>query len=300
MSDNPIDTHSLAPLLRTLVSVVGRRADDPELVAFVTGALGHKKVPGSATDAGDNQYVIARKHGVEMVFDHDIKNDRYPLVPKTKKSFVPYLQLAWLKENFPEPLPLGVRHGMTPEELTERFGHGPAARGTAKVPVWKRVLDPARDIVFEVTRREITIGVSEARELSSRFHPPPQQVGLFLAWAIRRGLLDESRFPGHTDLIAAVREGRKRGSELLAAAMPLGVWDIHMKDVPGLRDSAFGWFHNIDHGYIVFDLIAVFGRRPGPHGHDEPVLDADDPEAVEKATAALDARFAGFLPGHRE
>jgi hypothetical protein len=64
---------------------------------------------------------------------------------------------------------------------------------------------------------------------------------------------------------------------------------------PGLRDFAYGWFHNIDHGYIVFDFIQVFGSRPGPHGHDEPVLDTDDPKAVEKAAKALDTRFAEFI-----
>ncbi len=168
-------------------------------------------------------------------------------------------------------------------------------RGSGKFQYWRKVLDPARDIVLDVCDDEITIGVEEALELTSRHHPPPHICGLFLAWAARRGLLDESRFAGHAELLEAVRKGRAKGSELLAAAIPRGIWDIHLKDEPGLRDFAHGWFHNIDHGYLIFDLIKVFGRRPGPYGHDEPVLDDDDPKAVDKATPSLDKRFTRWV-----
>jgi hypothetical protein len=290
----PSEVAGLTPLLRQLVALVGRRADDPELVAFVTKTLG-QKVPGPTADRGGGKNVVARKHGIEMVFDHDIKNERYPLVPKTKKTFVPYLQLAWLTEKFPGALPFGIAHGMEPDEVTERLGVAPGERGSGKYRYWRKVLDPARDIVLDVDADTITIGVDEARELASRHHPSKQVVGLFLAWAVSRDLIEESRFPGHADLLAAVRRKEQTGSELLATALPRGVWDVHLKDWPGLRDFAFGWFCNIDHGYIIFDLIKVFGSRPGEHGHDEPVLDADDWKAVGKAAKALDKRFAEWV-----
>jgi hypothetical protein len=171
----------------------------------------------------------------------------------------------------------------------------PVTAGTGKVTVWRRVLDPARDIVISVDEREIRIVVDSAREVSSRHHPPVPLVGVFVGWAATRGLLDESRFAGHADLLDAVKKRQKKGSDLLAVAMPRGVWDVHLKDVPGLRDFAHAWFHNIEVGYIVFDLIGVFGARPGPHGHDEPVLDDDDWAAVDRAAKPLDARFAQFL-----
>jgi len=72
-------------------------------------------------------------------------------------------------------------------------------------------------------------------------------------------------------LLAAGRSREKPGGELLAAAAPRGLWDVHLADVPGLRDFACRWFHNIEVGYVVFDLIQVFGPRSGPTGHDEPV-----------------------------
>jgi len=37
------------------------------------------------------------------------------------------------------------------------------------------------------------------------------------------------------------------------------------------------------------------GKREGPYGHDEPVLDDDDWKAVDRATTALDKRFARWV-----
>jgi hypothetical protein len=136
--------------------------------------------------------------------------------------------------------------------------------------------------------------VAEARELASRSDLRPQ-VGLFLAWAVRRNLLDEARFSAHADPIRAVRRGEKRGSELLATALPRGLWDTHLKDLPDLRDFAFRWFHNLGDSDIVSDLIKVFRARRGSHGHDEPILDEDDGKAVGRATKALDKRFAAWV-----
>jgi hypothetical protein len=123
---------AITPLLKSLVTLMGRRADDPELVAFITNTLGRNKVPDSATDASNAKYVIAKKHGIEMAFGHDIKNERYPLVPKTKRTFVPYLTIAWLRPQFPEPLPFGLAHGMTPDEITQTLGVAPVTRGYSR------------------------------------------------------------------------------------------------------------------------------------------------------------------------
>ena len=69
----------------------------------------------------------------------------------------------------------------------------------------------------------------------------------------------------------------------MQAALPRGLWDIHLKDEPGLRRFAFQWFHNIGGVYIRDDLVAIFGARKGEYGHDEAVLDDDDWSAVKKA-----------------
>lgn len=42
------------------------------------------------------------------------------------------------------------------------------------------------------------------------------------------------------------------------------------------------------------DLIDLFGKREGEHGHDEPSLDTDDAQALARAMPRFDARFAGL------
>jgi hypothetical protein len=283
------------PLLGTVIRLVGRRADDPEVKDFVTRVLG-KKVPDSTTDANRTKNVTAPEQGIELAFAHDVKNEQYPLVRKSKSSYVPYLQVAWLTEKFGEPLPFGVRVGMTPEEITSRLGVAPRERGGARRLEWARAVDPARDVSLTVDKKSVAVEIDAAQELSSRHGVPPRPVvGLFVAWAVQRGLLNEPRLAEHAELLAAVRRRECRGSDLLDRAFPRGLWDTHLKDETGLRAFAFGWFHNIGGSFIRDDLVTVFGGRQGPYGHREAALDDDAWANVDRAAAALDARFAAWV-----
>jgi hypothetical protein len=47
---------------------------------------------------------------------------------------------------------------------------------------------------------------------------------------------------------------------------------------------------------IAEDLIEVFGKRAGPHGHDEPALEDDTDDAVKRASAAFDGWFRTLRP----
>lgn len=282
----------LSPFVKQIVHVVGRRADDPDVIAFVTNALG-QKVPAATTDAEGTKHAVSKKLGVELAFNHDVKNDAYPLVPKTKKSFIPYLSLAWLTRKF-EELPFGIAFGMPPDEVTQRLGVEPVIKPVG--PTWARVLDPGRAVFLKVDATECRICVDEARELCGRHGVPPKPVvGVFVAWAARRGLLDAARVGAHASLLDDVRAGKRKGSELLAAVWPRGLWEIDLVDRPGLRQFAFCWFHNLDDLWITRDLIEVFGERKNQYAHREPVLDDDDAAAVERAAPKLDAVFAPWL-----
>ncbi len=298
MKKNAVDVAGMMPLLQKLVALVGRRSDDPKLVGFVTKTLGQKKVPDSGSDLGSSKYVSAKKHGIVMNFNHNIKNERYPLIPRTKKTFVPYLGLAWLAPKFPEPLPFGLMHGMTVEQITKQLGEPRRPLGSTNITYWERVLDPARDVVFGISRGTVTtqimIAVDQARELAPRYYSRTI-TGLFVAWAIQRNLLDESRFAAHAGLLAAVRKREKKGSDLVAAALTRGLWDTHLKDLPGLRDFVYEWLHNLNDSYITFDLATVFKGQRGEYGHREPVIEDDDWKAVQKATKAFDKRFSQWV-----
>src|SRR5262245_66175851 len=100
-------------------------------------------------------------------------------------------------------------------------------------------------------------------------------------------LLEPGAFLGHEALLQAVRQREERGSKLVETALPRGLWDIHLKDLPGLRHFAFEWMHNIGGKFIRDDLVGVFGSREGPHGHAQAALENDDWQAVDKATPML-------------
>jgi hypothetical protein len=108
--------------------------------------------------------------------------------------------------------------------------------------------------------------------------------------------LEPKAFLGHEALLEAVRERKERGSKLVEAALPRGLWDIHLKDLPGFRDFAYEWLHRLGETWIRDDLVSVFGSREGPYGHAEAVLDSDDWQEVDRATPVLDRRFAQWTP----
>lgn len=137
------------------------------------------------------------------------------------------------------------------------------------------------------------IQIKQARELTARWESRPL-VGLLVAWLAGDAFLEPKAFLGHEALLEGVRKRKERGSKLVEAALPRGLWDIHLKDLPGFRDFAYGWMHNIGGMFIRDDLVSVFGSREGPYGHQEAVLDDDDWQAVDKATPVLDRRFAGW------
>jgi hypothetical protein len=280
--------------------MVGRRADDADLVEFVTGTLG-QKVPNSTTDVSSSKNVTAKKHGLELAFSHDVKNVNFPLVPKSKASYVPYLTLVWLNSKLPDPLPFGLQFGMSVEEITGTLGDPAGQIGSlgARRPYWERVLDPTRDIVFRVDPKTFVIQIKQARELTRCWESPPF-VGLLVGWLAGRSFLEPRAFPGHEALLEAVRQRKERGSKLVEAALPRGLWDIHLKDLPGFRHFAFEWMHNIGGKFIRDDLVSVFGSREGPYGHAEAVLDNDDWQAVDMATPVLDRRFAEWQPAPRK
>lgn len=297
----PAAITSFPPLLRRLVMLVGRRADDPALVDFVTKTLG-KKVPGSMTDFGDSsKNVVANKQAIEMAFAHDVTNEKYPLIPKSKNSYVPYLTIVWIKEKFPEPLPFGLNLDMTEEELTSALGPpGEIGFGGARRPYWQRVLDSQQDIVLSVEEASIALTVRENLALVPRTSRGWKLLGLFVAWAILRSLLDETRFGAHASLLAAVRKSEKTGREFIEAALPRGLWDIHLKDKPGLRRLCYCWFNNLDGVFIETDLIPVFGTRKDSYGIKNLKVDDDNWEAVDKAAPAFDKRFADWIKAEKK
>jgi hypothetical protein len=145
------------PLVQKLVSLVGRRADDPELVAFVTKELG-KKVPTSTTDADDMRYVEAPKRGIDMGFSHDTNHPAYPPL-KNGRAYTPYLTAVWLKEKLGANLPFGLEHDMDEAQMRQKLGNPTTSVGRGDRPIWQWQMDAARGIVLEAFPGEILLQI---------------------------------------------------------------------------------------------------------------------------------------------
>ncbi|MBJ6759187.1 hypothetical protein JGU66_00340 [Myxococcaceae bacterium JPH2] len=290
----------LGPKTQRLAGVLGRRADAPEVIAYVTEVLG-KKVPRSTSENTDSANVSAPKQGVELVFSHDILNDAFPPQQKTAKTFIPYVSTAWVRAAVGETV-LGVPWKAASEDEVVRVLGPPTGRRAAfadedelTVAFWTWALDTDGHLELELEFDDgvsATLSVRGARALA-RY--PDITTGLFVGYAATRGLLVPERFPAHQELLAAVARREVQGSRFVKQALPRGLWDDHLRDAPGLRTLAYRWFHNMNGLWLTEDLKATFGSRRGPFGHDEPVLDDDTWEAVDQAAPVLDRRLGAWL-----
>jgi hypothetical protein len=154
----------LDALLAELIPLLGRRADDPVLIEFMEKRVGKKCPP----TVGDSKWITWSKHKVDLLFDPDPENEKYPQKPKGR-SFVPYLTTL----NFTSPktrYPFGLTAGLTEAQLVAKFGQ-PSLGGTLKLKRWHVPLIPARDVVlshYEPGKGNIYIRIKNDNEKLAR------------------------------------------------------------------------------------------------------------------------------------
>ena len=283
--------------IRRLALFVGRPATDPELVAFVTSELG-KKMPTSLSWSKEYAWVeAAKKHGIDLLFESHVYHDAYPEIPKSKSSLIPYLSSVCFRDNYKDPLPFGITRDMDAAALEAKLGPPLGVNPKKNIAYWHPSIDAGRGIICDIRSGgdRCTLCIDTALVLSTGNVPSKPVVGLFVAWALLRGLLDTARFPAHAGLIAQIKAREKKGSDLVDTALSRGLWNNHLSDRPDLRQFVYGWFHNIGGRFIRDDLVQVFGSREGKYGHQEPVLDDDTWDAVDRATEHLDSVFSAWV-----
>lgn len=289
---------ALPPKLRALADLVGRRADDPVVVAYVAEIGG--KVPTAATDMGSSKTVNAAKLGFTLYFNHDLLNDAFPLVSKTKSSYLPYVSQVALSAKWSEPLPFGLSWNDGPAEIERALGV-PHSRPLFDgfYTWWTREVQPGISEVSAKTRKgklELSIVAKETIALTSRHGVPPlPAVGLLVAWMALRDVLEPSRILAHEALLGRVKTRAAKGSELAKAAFPRGVWDDHLRADEKLVRRLHQWLGSSMDISFTTDLIGVFGERTSAHGHGEAALDDDSWEAFDRVAPLFDERFRGLL-----
>lgn len=289
---------ALPPKLRALAALVGRRADDPAVTAYVAEIGG--KVPTSATDMGSAKTVGAAKLGFTLYFNHDILNDAFPLVPKTKSSYLPYVSQVAFTDKWSEPLPFGLGWKDGPDEVERALG-APHTRPLFDgfYTWWTRDIEPGISEVYVRTRKgklEFSIVAKGTIALTSRHGVPPlPAVGLLVGWMALRGVLDPSRIPQHEALVTRVKARGAKGSDLVKAAFPRGVWDDHLRADEKLVRRLHHWLGSSADLSFTDDLISIFGERKNAYAHREAVLDDDTWEAFDRVAPLFDERFQDFV-----
>jgi hypothetical protein len=280
----------LPPKLREVAGLVGRREDDPVLLEWV--------LPRFTRNARLGYFSFFPTLGLMLRAHNDISNEKYPVLNKTKNTFVNYLSLAEITEACGETV-LGLAWNSSLDDIRRVLGeptrlHRPNMIDPPSIPVWVRKLDDGADLELIVEFVEAMTVRFEVYSSGSLESNPNPSLGLFVAWAIEHSLIDKDRFLNHAELFEAVRKREKLGSDFVREALPRGLWSDHLLDKDGLRHFAQQWFNNFG-SWIVTDFKEVFGARAGEYGHDEPILDLDSWEMVDKAAKVLKKRFRQWL-----
>jgi hypothetical protein len=280
----------LPPKLREVAGLVGRREDDPVLLEWLALRL--------SKNARLGYFSFFPTLGLMLRAHNDISNEKYPVLNKTKNTFVNYLSLAEISEACGETV-LGLAWDSSTEDIERVLGEPTRLRrpnmiDPPSIPVWVRKLDDGADLELIIEFVEAMTIRLEVRSSGSLASNPNPSLGVFVAWAIEYGLVDKNRFANHGELFEAVRRREKLGSDFVREALPRGLWFDHLLDKDGLRYFAQQWFYNFG-SWIVTDFKEVFGARVGRYGHDEPVLDLDSWEMVDKAAKVLKQRFGLWL-----
>ena len=287
---------SLPPKFRRLAELIGRRCDDPELVAFVEQELGGK-VPGPCAEMGDAKNVKSKTLGITAYFAYDVLNDAFPLVPKSAKTWVRYFTEVSFTNKWPEPLPFGLAWKCTEADLEARVGPTiltPSwmADDEEMAKSWARDLDLGRSYLA-IGRREkgdlsLTMELRRSWAVTSKYVPKPAVTGVVVAWLILRDLLDASRFPLHAELIASVARRERQGTAFVDAALGRGLWTDHIAD-PKVARRLHQWLKNMNGRSMQKDFVELFGECTNEHRHTEPALEDDTWDAIDRAAPKMDA-----------
>ncbi len=133
--------------LDELVDLIGRRADDPVVQAFVKNVM-KKQVPQSTTFYEPHASVEAERLGFEISLSHDCRPRKvYPPIVKTSRSYIPYVSRIFLNALWTEKLPFSLSRDATSEAVTRSLG----APRRQRDPYWTKLIDPSRQVELYVT-----------------------------------------------------------------------------------------------------------------------------------------------------
>lgn len=274
LSDELGELENYDPSFAEVAMLLGRRSDDPKVIEYCERVIG-KTPPATVSNRKSSKHLSKSKAGIELLFAKDVLHPSYPRVAKSKSSFVPRIKFIYLYKKWPGKAPFGLQD----IEETPYDENGIVIR---------QDIDKERGIVASSDGEVVWLTIKGGREIIPDWRPAAQG-GLFLRWAQSRQLLDPAWMGGAEKLI---------GDSAMKAfeAMPQGIWDAHLKDLPGLRQHAFCYMNSVgSEHWFQTDLHKTFGFTKDAQFVEHAKLDIDDDAALKKITPVLDKRYGDWL-----
>jgi hypothetical protein len=184
-------------LTNLLLDALGKRIEEPEAVALA-GALG-KTAFKSATPS--NQPGIgAAKLGLEVGTHLNVKNRSFWPPRKQGRLWVTYVTHAFIRPNYPGPLPADFEWQMDDAALSARFER----RVEGAIEAIRFMVPPPREGLKAVIQlggdgrpRHLYLAVASERDYASVYpDDKPEntiEAGFFAAWCALQGVLREGR-----------------------------------------------------------------------------------------------------------
>ncbi len=312
-------------LFQDVANLLGKRIDSDEVVAFAT-ALGVKLPLKPTTDGDSRGFFSVKKLGLEVGYSHDITTATHYPPQKVARKYVCYVNTIWFEPAHVTHVPAGL-HGDAPAELFRALPGATLSTNRLAQTVIEWPLPERADAILRITiaadgsaAKRWTLSLQQHNRLhycksSAKAHAftpwnpawPDEQadlpIGMFMAWAIHRGLVGERHLRERPDLVAAVQARTMTGREFLYQAAfhnELWSWDL----APALHAFAHSYVHCLCHRNSTQPLL---GRadRCGPDDDFMAVFDplfpgrglsaADDWINFDRFAVLLDARYADFL-----
>lgn len=222
-------------MIDRILRAMGGTVEDPA-VQELLAALG--SAPGKPAKPNKDGYVVAKKHGVELLFDASVTSDLYPL-KKVNRKQVRYLCTCWIREEkYRGSWPEGYSPELDLAAMRKLYGEGfelwggdwdevREARWTVPVPGVAPgvVLHPT----FHFNDRSPSLALSLDHHLGFFEYLDAERAdpfaGFFVGWCAEHGLLHPALAERAAAAVAEVKARKKTGRELIVLAIDHRAWD---------------------------------------------------------------------------
>lgn len=264
-------------------------ADNEDMIDFFESEYS-KKAPTKTSANDSTKYVVTKKKiGLEMLFSHEIINKEYPIVELRKNSYRPYFSTIIVNKEsqssdfYPKDI----------DRFISKFGDATFIniRGDK---IWIIPFNSNLEAVFKsksgIMNDGFVIRLKEFLMISSK----SKSLGLFIHFCLIKNLLHKILLEKHKELVEKIKSNKANALELVDLLPRKEFWSEHLIEDELLRRKIWSYFRRLNEfevDWIKTDLISIFGKIKGEHGHNVPNIEIDSIKYYKKAEGIFSDRI---------